>query len=83
MPRWSRDGKQLFFRLRTQVLTADVGVAGAQLRPNRPRVLFDGDYFSSYDVAADGSRFLMLQPQREQYPRNLVLVQNWTGSLKE
>jgi hypothetical protein len=35
--------------------------AGDDLAPGAPRKLFEGDYFSRYDVFPDGQRFLMLR----------------------
>jgi hypothetical protein len=54
-----------------------------------PRKLFQGsftvsDLSRSYDVTADGRRFIMVQP-REQAPlpvSQIVVVQNWSEELK-
>lgn len=54
-----------------------------------PRRLFQGDFTDSsesrsYDVSADGRRFIMVQPH-EQPPlpvSQIVVVQNWSEELK-
>ena len=80
-PAWSRDGRELFYiddtdGRRTGDLHQDDGRDGG-LRPTftagAPRLLFQGTYgasarIRSYDVTADGRRFLMVQ-QKER-PRS-------------
>jgi hypothetical protein len=78
-PRWSRNGRELFFRNGDKMMAVDV-----QTKPNfqagRPRTLFEGQYFSSgddYDVAPDG-RFLMIKPDpAESGPAHVKVVLNW------
>jgi serine/threonine-protein kinase len=83
MPRWSRDGKELFY------VTGDAVIAVA-IRPDgswgAPRRLFDAsnyfinrfNQFKSYDVSPDGKRFLMIQRDPRSVPRQLNVILDWT-----
>jgi eukaryotic-like serine/threonine-protein kinase len=81
LPRWSRDGKELFY------ITGDAVVAVA-VRPDgsfgAPRRLFDRSNFllnfryQSYDVSPDGKRFLMIQRDPGSVPRQLNVILNWS-----
>jgi len=83
-PRWSRDGKELFY------VTGDAVVA-VPTRPDgsfgAPRKLFDRtNYFlkynfPSYDVAPDGRRFLMIRRDPGSVPRQLNVILNWSEEL--
>ncbi|HEV2201801.1 MAG TPA: protein kinase [Bryobacteraceae bacterium] len=82
LPKWSRDGKELFY------VTGDAVVAVA-VRPDgsfgAPRRLFDrpGFYINTllheYDVSPDGKRFLMIQRDPGSVPRQLNVILNWSG----
>jgi len=89
-PRWSGDGRELFYRRDDQVLATDVTAAGGELRFSVPRVLFKGNYvigntvraWSTWDVLPDGKRFVFIQDFAR--PRTSVtLVQNWFQELKK
>jgi serine/threonine-protein kinase len=60
-PTWSRDGRELFYRNGDKMMTVDVQTSPA-FRAGTPKMLFQGNYGSSYDVAPDGKRFLMIKP---------------------
>jgi Tol biopolymer transport system component len=85
LPRWSRDGKELFY------VTGDAVVAVA-IRPDgsfgAPRRLFDRSNFllnyrfQSYDVSPDGKRFLMIQRDPGSVPRQLNVILNWSDELE-
>ncbi len=86
---WARDGKVLFYRSEDRVLAVDV-VASPTFRAAKPRVLFThaGKYGSigpgrAWDLSADGRRFLMvkLEEVKPQPVSELILIQNWTGTL--
>ena len=81
MPRWSRDGRELFY------ITGDA-VAAVVIRPDGsfgpPRRLFDKtnfltSRFRSYDTSPDGKRFLMIQRDPGSVPRQLNVILNWSG----
>ena len=81
LPRWSRDGKELFY------VTGDAVVAVA-MRPDgsfgAPRRLFDrsaflvNPRFHSFSVSPDGKRFLMIQRDPGSVPRQLNVILNWS-----
>jgi len=87
-PRWSHDGRELYFRNAAGVLSAKVLSTTPAFRAERPRLLFEGHYSHEqhnqtirfYDVAPDG-RFLMLAPAGIS-TASLVLVQNWADELE-
>ena len=62
--------------------------AGEVLSFGRPRVLFEtdfhtGGYETSYDVSADGQRFVMIDVvDTSRPPTELILVENWAEELK-
>jgi serine/threonine protein kinase/Tol biopolymer transport system component len=84
LPRWSRDGKELFY------VTGDAVVAVA-MRPDgsfgAARRLFDrsnflfNHRFNSYSVSPDGKRFLMIQRDPASVPRQLNVILNWSNEL--
>ena len=77
-PIWSADGRELFFRLGTKVLSTRMS-SQSPLGFSAPVELFDGPYtldlmgHQREDVAADG-RFLMVE-NSDDFP--IVIVQNW------
>ena len=81
LPKWSRDGRELFY------ITGDA-VAAVAIRPDgslgAPRTLFDRTNFffspvefGSYDTSPDGKRFLMIQRDPGSVPRRLNVILNW------
>jgi len=76
--RWSGDGRELFFRTNTGIMSVRVATEGGSFRASRPEVVFEGPYlgglrgvllpgfnFPDYDVTADGKRFVMFQGSTE------------------
>jgi hypothetical protein len=65
-PVWSREGRELFYRENTAVMSVSVE-AGDSFRAGAPTILFDGPYqadtggHASYDVSPDGQKFLMIR----------------------
>ncbi|MFI5181143.1 MAG: protein kinase [Thermoanaerobaculia bacterium] len=84
-PRWSRSGRELFYRDGDKVMSVDVETKPT-FRPGRPRTLFEGHYHGSdngYDVAPDGQRFLMIKPDpAESGPPHVNVVLNWFEEVK-
>ena len=89
-PRWRRDDKELFYlSLDGVVMAADISDAGprAGLTAGAPRPLFQTHLSPSpnvpqYDVTADGTRFLVLEPARSG-GEPVTFVLNWTAGLKD
>jgi serine/threonine-protein kinase len=86
-PRWSRDGRELFYRNGDKMMAARISI-GSTLTVGAPRPLFEGHYEVSdtgtggYDVSAD-RRFLMIEWAAPQQPvTHINVVLNWFEDLK-
>jgi serine/threonine-protein kinase len=87
---WSHDGRELFYRDFSGALMSVPVTPGPQFKPGRPVKVLDGRGYSgagaqgggrTYDVAADGSRFLMVKPTEPAGSPQLVVVLNWFEEL--
>ena len=81
LPRWSADGKELFFFNDGKIVAASVGTPGGQFDVTSVTPLFDcrppdGFRRMFYDVAPDG-RFLIVTPDSAPGPTPLTLIVNW------
>jgi Tol biopolymer transport system component len=89
LPRWRRDGKELYYVSADDKLMAVPVATGASFAAGTPVALFEVGSYSrrnnryGYDVGADGQRFLVLRPQEDASTRPLTVVQNWTALLKK
>ena len=89
LPRWSRDGKQLFYRIGRKLWVVDVEASddASAFRAGTPRLLFDdfdrSRMTSGYDVAPDGKAVLAPLSIQEDAPldRITVLV-NWLDEVE-
>jgi len=91
MPRWRRDGGELFFLSVGQILTAVPVRDPEALELGPPEPLFRAPLVvqgsesfglpTTYDVAADGKRFLLAQQPPENPEPPLIVVLNWWGAL--
>jgi serine/threonine-protein kinase len=88
-PAWTRGGRELAFRRGDTVMVAAVDpVTGNAAKPT---VLFSGPYKSmldwtaprSYDVTADGERFLMLRFPPGGARNRVNVVTNWFAELRQ
>ncbi len=90
-PRWPRDSKELFYRTPDgKAVVVEVN-AGAGFTWGKRRELFAAtpDFLalrpninaSTWDVTADGKRFLLTIPEGSPTPFNVIL--NWTELLKK
>ena len=92
-PRWSRNGKELFYMTGDgTIMAVDVREDATTFHASAPRVLFKTaaaltDHYGAhyeYDVTSDGQRFLVnerLTAVNQTGPLTVVL--NWTASLKK
>jgi eukaryotic-like serine/threonine-protein kinase len=84
-PLWARDGRALFYRQGTRVLSVTVD-RGDEFLFEAPVALFESTHLRknlspAYDVAADG-RFLMLEPaDANPIEARAVVVTNWLAEL--
>ncbi len=86
-PRWSRDGKTLFFLDDKGVLHASSIETDSVFHSSSPQRLFDTngiattDLWGAYDVLPDGS-FVMVEPADwEKQPSRIHIVVNWVAEL--
>lgn len=93
VPRWSRRGDELFFASGNDIMAVLV-----QTKPTlvlgQPQKLFSRrsiaadraeGFYDSYDVSADGQRFVMLQSDEQQAgtSQKLTIIQNWFAEFKD
>ena len=91
-PRWSRDGKELFYIASDQRLMAVTVKGDSAPETGTPTALFETrqaggarqalGFRQQYDVAPDG-RFLINVPVAEEASSPITLVLNWTASSKK
>ena len=88
---WSRNGRELFYRDFSGALMSVPVKPGSGFEPGRPVKILDGRNYGgagsrgggrTYDVTADGTRFLMVKPRGLQESPQLVVVLNWFEELK-
>jgi Tol biopolymer transport system component len=92
MPRWRRDGRELFYLAANQFLTAVPIGDPTSLTLGRPAPLFrtrlvvEGSESTglptTYDVSGDGQRFLLRYRPTDPGPP-MTVVTNWLGALKK
>ena len=86
-PKWRGDGRELFFADTTnrRIMAVDVTMAPI-FSAGVPRPLIETTMLQptgdSFDVTADGQRFLVIKALPEAGTRPITLVQNWTAALK-
>ncbi|MDO8681404.1 MAG: hypothetical protein Q7R30_23035 [Acidobacteriota bacterium] len=79
-PRWRGDGREIYFRRGTEVHA--VAISGKDVGASER--LFDaGATIRSYDVTADGKRFLLNLPASSSAPRAATLVVNWRAKTSQ
>jgi hypothetical protein len=88
-PLWSPTGRELFYLDDSNALMAvPVQTSGPQFIFGKPAKVFDTKYagnFYSYDVTADGRRFLMMKDSSASggdQPRRIVVVLNWSEEVR-
>jgi serine/threonine protein kinase len=86
-PRWRADGRELYYVTQTGGVMA-VGVqarADGDLEIGTPTLLFETgrplDAYATFDVTADGQRFLALSPRQQSGVAMMTLITNWTQAL--
>ena len=91
-PRWSRDGRELFYASADNRAIMRVGIVpGSTLTTSLPTRLFsigelpaarDGRRNTIYDVSPDGERFLVGVPANDPGSSRVTVVLNWTAAMK-
>jgi serine/threonine-protein kinase len=86
-PRWSHDGTELFYRNGDAMMVVRIRTR-PEFEAGPPRVLFEremkhGIYDTpAYDVAPDGSEFVMIERPLELAPTQLNVVLDWDEELQ-
>ncbi|HKH70975.1 MAG TPA: protein kinase [Vicinamibacterales bacterium] len=86
-PHWSPDGRALYYRNETQLMSVAVDTRTTFV-PAQPQLVFDGVYNLrsdtgiSYAVAPTGDRFLMVRLTEENMASRLTVVTNWFAELR-
>jgi hypothetical protein len=90
VPRWTKDGRELFFREPPGTLMSAEIRTGPKIEATVPRRLFPyGDNSSrpssnQFGVTADGKRFLIQEPVHKTGPSaEIMVVLNWAAELKQ
>jgi len=86
-PRWSKDGKELFYVAPDSTLMVVQVKTGDQLTAGRPEKLFRlpgpaGNYRIPYAVASDSRKFLIAVRESGDTQDPFVVVTNWMESLE-
>ena len=85
-PRWSRDGRELFYLAAGGSLMAVPVTAGASFEKGTPRELFRVGVrrtnIPQYDAFPDGKTFVLNAVVTEKASTPLTLVQNWTAAVR-
>jgi hypothetical protein len=90
-PRWRRDGKELFYLSGDGKMTVAAIRSGSNFETGPPETLFQThrrqpvsamDFFS-YDVTADGQRFLINTRLDEPNAAPLSIILNWTSEMEK
>jgi Tol biopolymer transport system component len=85
-PRWSRDGREIFYRLGSKMMLVAVETRAA-FSARRPVELFDVGYdrggaVPGYDSTPDGKVFLMTRSEQPN-PTEVHVVMGWLEELKQ
>ena len=81
-PRWSPDGREIFFVNKNRELVRVAVVPGDAFAFSDQRVLFSLRGIANWDVAPDGQRFIMIRDREGRGRRKLVVVENVFQELK-
>jgi Tol biopolymer transport system component len=90
LPRWRRDGKGLYYLTLDRMLMEVEVAPGASFKVGVPKLLFqtppsglNGPFGWSWDVTADGQRFLLNTAAEQQGIAPLTILTNWQARLKK
>jgi serine/threonine-protein kinase len=94
-PVWRREGGELYYRNGDKMMAVSVTTSPG-FQAGAPRLLWEGAYShgtgsscgmpgvasASYDVSADGQRFLMVREDGPAYSSRIIVVLNWAEEVK-
>ena len=89
-PRWRRDGRELFFLAGSRMMAVSITASPTGLVIGAPAMLFEDPSLTwsgadghTYDVSADGQRFLTNRPDpREVRPLQLVVIPQFAHEMR-
>jgi serine/threonine protein kinase len=88
-PHWSKSGHELFYIHVGGLVSVPYSLDKSVFQPGKPQTLFGQIFeirapYASYDVAADGQHFVMLQTTGGRSNANieLTVVLNWLGEVR-
>ena len=82
-PRWRADGKELFFITPEDAIASVPVSVRPVLEVGSPTTLFHAPGIAAdWGVSADGSRFLVMTPERSAASASLSLIFDWQGTLE-
>jgi Tol biopolymer transport system component/predicted RNase H-related nuclease YkuK (DUF458 family) len=89
-PVWSASGAELYYRQGTRIISVAIQTDGG-IVAGEPRVMVSGDYgveytssgSQTYDVTADGERFLVTQSVDRGAVQGVRVVLNWFDELQQ
>ena len=87
-PRWSKDGKELFYTEGHTLMAVAVATTPSFTSSAVTRLFQDADLLGGddprYDVSADGRRFVLREPVAgaEEKPPSIHIVQNWFAEFR-
>ena len=83
-PIWSADGKKIFYLSGNKMMAASVKIR-ATFEAGVPKMLFEVDArlprLTRFDVTADGQRFVIAVPTKDQADLPITIVTNWQQAL--
>ena len=83
LPRFRRDGKELFYLAANgKLMAVEVKANPSGLEFSAPKPLFDTHSQNRYAVTADGQRFLINKPVEESASAPITVILNWTAEAK-
>jgi serine/threonine protein kinase len=88
LPRWSGDGRELFYAAQNSILAVSVDEKPDSISLGTPHAIISAAGYGAaapvnfYDVTANGQRFLMTEANSPKGPVPLTLVTNWDSALK-
>jgi hypothetical protein len=89
VPRWSTDGRELYYRRGDDLLVADVSGSGTSFVAQKPRVVLEDalgglPFLSTWNLHPDGQRFLVTDRDESETDdrTHAILVLDWFDELK-